>query len=142
MDDIIIRNNAEEYYEGLDNITIEVENEPNSIVEAYIEGARSRDVEIEHLESELKTLSVLLEKNGVIKFANLHTQMELELMRLRNPWVSVDVRLPEHKKPIIFKSGDKAFGGWYNEDMKEFQTKSPDGQDWAMEGVTMWYYQI
>ena len=95
MDDIIIRNNAEEYYEGLDNITIEVENEPNSIVEAYVSGARSRDAEIQHLEEELKTLSVLLEKNGVIKFANLHNQMEIDLLRLRNPWISVSDRLPD-----------------------------------------------
>lgn len=54
MTDEQIKQNAEEYYDKLDLITIEVENEPNSIVEAYVAGAHSRDEEIKHLEEQLK----------------------------------------------------------------------------------------
>lgn len=91
MEDII-KQKAEEY---ATNRCLKLNEQYGACYDAFLAGAHSRDAEIQHLEEELKTLSVLLEKNGVIKFANLHNQMEIDLLRLRNPWLSVDTKLPD-----------------------------------------------
>ena len=80
MTDEQIKQNAEEYYDKLGSITIEVENEPNSIVDAYIAGAHSRDEEINKLKK-------LYEEA-------LHKYYEAEC-KLRNQWISVEQQLPE-----------------------------------------------
>ena len=64
MTDEQIKQNAEQYYQKLDSITIEDPREPNvnSIIDAYIAGAHSRDEEIEKLEGLLdKAVQMLRE---------------------------------------------------------------------------------
>lgn len=79
MTDEQIKQNAEEYYDKLDSITIEVEDKPNTIIEAYITGAHSRDEEIKDL--------------------------KLKLNKLSNPWISVKERLPAKYKLVLVKTG-------------------------------------
>lgn len=79
MTDEQIKQNAEEYYDKLDLITIEVENEPNSIVEAYVAGAHNRNEEIE-------------------MWKRVVEERQLEIEKLRNPLISVTDQLPEKSK--------------------------------------------
>jgi len=86
-----IKQNAEEYYDKLGSITIGVENEPNSIVDAYIAGAHSLDDEIARLKAEIE------DDNAVIR------QLKAELAKAKNPWVSVEERLPKTSDWVLVR---------------------------------------
>ena len=92
-----IKQNAEEYANthkyALDESNNSILTVEEIIKLAYNVGAHSRDEEVERLEDKLAKQSVLLEERGLIKFANLNAQFEIELLQLRaelaktkNPW--------------------------------------------------------
>ena len=88
-------------------------------------------------------------KNGEIIDAELaiaaieleESKVEFAISVYKVQWIPASFALPAHHKPIIFKCGDKAYGGWYDENLQEFQTKDPKGYDWSMHDVECWYYQ-
>jgi septal ring factor EnvC (AmiA/AmiB activator) len=107
-----IKQNAEEYYQKLDSITIEDPREPNvnSIIDAYTAGAHSRDEEIKRLENRLALLNDDLDKalyrKEKFRQKNQRAQqhikyLQAELKQLRNPWISVEERLPDIGQKVI-----------------------------------------
>lgn len=95
MTDEQIKQNAEEYIlplKGLpgadENITFIA-----AIREAHIAGAHSCNEEIKELQTELESL-----RKGFYERGDKLKMLMLENNKLRNPWISVEDRLPEESK--------------------------------------------
>lgn len=114
-----LKQNAEEYYQKLDSITIEDPREPNvnSIIDAYTAGAHSRDEEIVGYQMQINMTADALQ------------QCMDELKQLRNPWISVKERLPENNC-VVFVSldGTEYLSAHYRAKSKRFVTVSKDKQ--------------
>ena len=95
--------------------------------DAFIAGAHSRDEEIESLQRR-----VSMWKHEAEVAAK-------ELDQLRNPWISVEDRLPEEALPLVVvnKSGNRYYC-YYNASIEEFVTIDPDGDLWNVCEVTHW----
>lgn len=91
MTDEQIKRNAEEYADVFGRHMVDY----YGVKDAFIEGAHSRDEEIEDLE------------NGGKDLIKTMTRMQAELDKLRNPWISVEDDLPDEFKKVIvmFDSG-------------------------------------
>lgn len=118
-----IKQNAEKYAKYFDTsgeITIY-----KIAKEGYIAGAHSRDEEINALHDLLDTY-------------------ERELDQLRNPWISVEERLPRDEdyddENIYCFLVRQECGFIYNcaFDGEEWLTAAPDGEEWGVCGVTHW----
>ena len=71
---------------------------------AYIYGAHSRDEEIEKMKKQLAAMTRLKNSfaGGVDILDNDNKELQEELDKLRNPWISVKDRLPETGADIIY----------------------------------------
>lgn len=89
--------------------------------EAYIAGAHSRDEEIKELKHKIKSI----EEDRRICITNLLKECD----RLRNPWISVEDRLPE-ENCVVFVSldGTEYLSAHYRVKSKRFVTVSKDKQ--------------
>ena len=98
MTDEQIKQNAEEYAEEhavrTDGGGWEEEYDYEEQEAAYIAGVHSLDEEIEQLEERIKVLDMNL------------VEQQLENQQLRNPWISVEERLPEGGKDILLSYDD------------------------------------
>lgn len=100
----------------------------HEIVENYLEGAHSRDVEVEMLQNQIEELSEQLKMNAE------------NIQRLRNPWISVEERLPEKKEgiyKIVFYKDERGYiyTGYLNADGC---WRDSDRNDTALYKVTHW----
>lgn len=68
--------------------------------EGYETGAHSRDEEVEELQEEFESL-----RKGFYERGDKLKKLMLENNKLRNPWISVEERLPEKWKRIKVQSG-------------------------------------
>ena len=70
------------------------------ISDAYIEGAHSRDEEINELKDRIER------QKATISFDDLNEEaLRKELNQLRNPWISVEERLPEDNNTVLLWLG-------------------------------------
>lgn len=94
-----IKQNAEEYASKL------VERDYHEdmwldLYDAHIAGAHSRDEEIELLRHTLSQATNML-RNGNDKLLADYMVQKIELDQLRNPWISVEDRLPEEFQMVF-----------------------------------------
>lgn len=102
MTDEQIKQKAEEYADVFGRHMVD----HYGVKDAFTAGAHSRDAEIEQLEERIKVLDMNL------------VEQQLENQQLRNPWISVEERLPDDMKKVIWlrKDGQYFFGHFHNHD--------------------------
>lgn len=91
MTDEQIRQNAKFMYKQASNA--------DDKIDAYITGAHSRDEEIRELEKKVSALETVI----VTARATISTQ-EAIIKDLRNPWISVEDRLPDEGKHVFVRT--------------------------------------
>lgn len=118
MTDEQIKQNAEWYSKAVSNPDFNWRDDENIASAAYIAGAHSRDEEVEELKKKLEDMTKL--KNffasslDIYDKDNKELQDELKmnaenLQKLRNPWISVEERLPERHTPVYAKNNNKSW---------------------------------
>jgi hypothetical protein len=105
-----IKQNAEEYASHKLNWSRKRHNENPYLAwkEGFEDGAHSRDEEIEMLQNQIEELSEQLKMNAE------------NIQKLRNPWISVEERLPEEGKCVFVRTvagsysvGQYIYPQWY-----------------------------
>lgn len=99
MEEEKIIQKANEYYESIDTIVLGYDN--NSIIEAFIAGAHSRDKELDRWKKSRLRLRLRLQERIYILQMRLKDYAEAllaedkKLIEPRSPWISVLERLPD-----------------------------------------------
>lgn len=118
--------NAEEYSKKHYDIPFEDNSSMNVEIseESYLAGAHSRDEEIEELNEQLKTC-----RKTLLKCTGRIIEVETEINKLCNQWISVENRLPEDNC-VVFVSldGTEYLSAHYRAKSKRFVTISKDKQ--------------
>lgn len=75
----------------------------SDVYAAFIAGAHSRDEEIEEMKKQLAAMTRFKNSfaGGVDILDNDNKELQDELNQLRNPWISVEDRLPEDGQQIL-----------------------------------------
>lgn len=138
-----IKQNAEAYAEQhavrIDGGGYEEEYDYKEQENAYIAGAHSRDEEIEELKKKLEDITKL--KNCFASSLDIYDrdnkELQDELKLLRDPWISVEDRLPEKSvgyfSPWVlcrYKRGSRIC---YHVGMYDYEF-----DDWSIANVTHW----
>lgn len=103
---------------------------------------------LQNAEQHVKELSLhgdsrYYEMNGFVAGAHSRDeeveQLKAELAKAKNPWVSVEERLPDDKQGVfICKSDGRMYCGKYNKSLKIFTTVDPSFIKWTINNVKAW----
>ena len=109
--------NAEKYAEAKAKRVANFQLTPT--IEDFIAGAHSRDEEIEFLRNSLSLATNML-RNGNDKLLADYMVQKIELDQLRNPWISVEDRLPDNGDIVFTHSIIKVEGGGERHEEEQF----------------------
>lgn len=107
-----IRQNASQYVLNFEPTGVITEDR----LKCYIAGAHSRDEEVEELEERIKVLDMNL------------VEQQLENLQLRNPWISVEERLPEVGDIVVINVHNTIDGGGEHHEEDQILVGKYDGR--------------